>query len=754
MTAATLNLNAGSVSGTGTLNVAGTLGVNTAQSLAVPLVISGTVTGSGALTITGTLTTNGATFAGPGTVTAANGSTWQISPSSTTTVNGGTLVNAGTATIEAEATLDIGTGATVTNNGTLTVDAGSQIYGYATNSVFNNAGTVVVSPGSTGTVTFNGGALIVNNTGSIELSSGTLEVTAATLNLNAGSVSGTGTLNVAGTLGVNTAQSLAVSLVISGTVTGSGALTITGTLTTNGATFAGPGTVTAANGSTWQISPSSTTTVNGGTLVNAGTVVLKNGATLDSETTVTNNGTMTMDAGSQIYGYATNSTFTNTGTLVATPGSTGTVILYGGALTVNNTGSIELSSGTLEVSSATLNLNAGSVGGTGTLNVVGTLGVNTIQSLAVPLVISGTVTGSGALNVAGTLTTNGATFDGPGTVTAASGSTWQVGSSSTTTVDGGTLVNAGTATIDAGATLDIGSGVTVTNNGTMTMDAGSQIYGYYTNSVVDNTGTLVANPGFAKTATLFGGDLIVNNTGSIQLSTGTLEVTSATLNLNAGSVSGTGTLDVAGTLAVNTTQSVDALEVAGGTVELAAGVTLNATSLDSPSGTLQLDAAEPGQFGQVVGGGSVDVSNLSLYLNGSFTPGCGASVTAFKASGVSGSLNSVSGPTPAEERGRHPPRQRQPAPSSIAHHLPPPQAQTYGSGSSIDAANTAGYLAEPVNTATGAYSTTETDGETGWTRRPLRFLPLVFVRRHCHRTTGTGWTDSMNVTAEVVGQHR
>src|SRR5664280_3355623 len=334
----------------------------------------------------------------------------------------------------------------------MTMLAGSQIYGYNTNTTFDNTGTLVSSPGSTGTATLAGGSLVVNNTGSIQLASGILDVASATLNLDTGSVSGTGTLDVQGTLVVTANQTLGVPLVFSGMVNGTGALTITGSLTTNGGNFEGPGTVTVASGATWGIE-ANTTTVSGGTLINDGTATIDAtaGLYLGSGTTVTNGGTMTMLAGSQIYGYNTNTTFVNTGTLVSSPGSTGTATLTGGSLAFNNTGSIQLASGILDVSSAVLNLDTGSVTGTGTLDDQGTLGVTANQTLGVPLVFSGVVTGTGALTITGSLTTTGGNFEGPGTVTVASGATW--GIESTTTVSGGTLINDGTATIDATAGL-------------------------------------------------------------------------------------------------------------------------------------------------------------------------------------------------------------------------------------------------------------------------------------------------------------
>ena len=186
--------------------------------------------------MTGAMTTSGGNFEGPGTVTSATSATWEVAGSGSTSVSGGSLVNDGTATIDAIATLSIYSGATVTNNGTMTMYASSEIYGSNTNTILDNAGTLVVNPGSTGTATLAGGSLVINSTGSIQLSSGTLDISSgATLNLNAGSsVSGSGTLEDQGTLGVNSAQSLASPFVVQGVVAGAGALTVTGAMTTNG----------------------------------------------------------------------------------------------------------------------------------------------------------------------------------------------------------------------------------------------------------------------------------------------------------------------------------------------------------------------------------------------------------------------------------------------------------------------------------------------------------------------------------------
>ena len=209
------------------------------------------------------------------------------------------------------------------------------------------------------------------------------------------------------------------------------------------------------------------------------------------------------------------------------------------------------------------------------LNDAGTLGINSTQTIAGPLVVSGVVTGNSPLTVSGSLTTSGANFEGPGSVTVATGATWGASASSSTTVSGGTLINAGSATLNTSASLSIGTGITVTNTGSFTMRGSSSIYGSNSpNAIFNNTGTLVVNPGSAGTATLYGyGYLTVNNTGSLQLTSGTLDVSSATLNLNGGSVTGSGTLDNQGTLGINSTQSIAALDESGGSVQMAASKT-------------------------------------------------------------------------------------------------------------------------------------------------------------------------------------
>ena len=574
------------------------------------------------------------------------------------------------------------------------------------------------------------------------------------MNLNGGSVSGAGTLKDQGTLGVNSAQTLANPLVVQGTVTGNSPLSITGAMTTNGGSFSGPGWVTVQGGATWNTPASGSISVNGGSLINDGTATIGASGSLDvtSGVTVTNNGTMTMEAGSEIYGYNTTSVFANPGTLVVSPGSTGTATLGNtNYLVVNNTGSIQITSGTLEVLGATLNLNGGSVSGAGTLKDQGTLGINSAQTLANPLVVQGTVTGNSPLSITGAMTTNGGSFSGPGTVILSGSATWSAASS--TSISGGALVNNGTATVTGSASIYVGSGTTVTNAGEMTWDSGSQISGADATSALANVGTLVVvNTGSSGTVTF--SDLVVNSTGAIQITSGTLDISGgAILNLNGGSVSGPGTLDDQATLGVNSAQSLGGpLRIQGGSIDLAALETLNAPSLSSSSGTVQIDAGASNQFGRLSIGASTNVSNLSLSLATSFTPSCGTSVTALTAGAISGSWSSVQG-TSLPPSGTWDPTTTSTTAGAYVYCPPPPETAslTYGDGSSIDAINASGYEAEPVNTGTGAYTSTETDAKLGGLGVTFNLSRSYTSSDNVSGPLGTGWTDSMNVTAADSG---
>ena len=126
-------------------------------------------------------------------------------------------------------------------------------------------------------------------------------------------------------------------------------------------------------------------------------------------------------------------------------------------------------------------------------------------------------------------------------------------------------------------------------------------------------------------------------------------------------------------------------------------------------------------------------------------------MTALTASSVSGAWDGVSGPAPSG--GTWEPTAHSDTAGAYIYCPPPPQSapQTYGNGSSIDAVNASGYEAEPVNTGTGAYTSTETDAKLAGIGVPFTFTRSYTSSDTASGPLGVGWTDSMNVTATASG---
>ena len=703
-TAATVD----SLTNNGGLQITGSLAMTANGSTSIgPLALDGgTISGSSSLTVTGTFTTTGGTLKGPGTVTVASSASFVLPSGDAFSVTGGQFVNKGTATLNSSANLWISAGVTVTNSGSFTLDSGSAVdeSGYCADGVFANTGTLDVTPGASNTASLGSGSecgLIVNNSGTIKLTSGTLQVAYdATLNIDTGSsFSGPGTLyvndgsvvfnvavsvptlQVSGSAVLNVAESAPALALDGGTISGSSSLTVTGTFTTTGGTLKGPGTVTVASSASFVLPSGDAFSVTGGQFVNKGTATLNSSANLwiSAGVTVTNSGSFTLDSGSAVdeSGYCADGVFANTGTLDVTPGASNTASLGSGSecgLIVNNSGTIKLTSGTLQVAyDATLNIDTGSsFSGPGTLyvndgsvvfnvavsvptlQVSGSAVLNVAESAPALALDGGTISGSSSLTVTGTFTTTGGTLKGPGTVTVASSASFVLPSGDAFSVTGGQFVNKGTATLNSSANLWISAGVTVTNSGSFTLDSGSAVdeSGYCADGVFANTGTLDVTPGASNTASLGSGSecgLIVNNSGTIKLTSGTLQVAyDATLNIDTGSsFSGPGTLYVNdGSVVFNVAVSVPTLQVSGSAV-LAQGVDVAVTSLSVSSGTIQLVAQNAGSFGGFTVGGAATLSNSTLYVNAGFAPTCGTSVTAIAAASVSGPFQSVTGPVPS-----------------------------------------------------------------------------------------------------------
>jgi RHS repeat-associated protein len=228
----------------------------------------------------------------------------------------------------------------------------------------------------------------------------------------------------------------------------------------------------------------------------------------------------------------------------------------------------------------------------------------------------------------------------------------------------------------------------------------------------------------------------VDDNGSITAPNGTLDLTAAV------------SVEVGGSL---TAESLDI--DSGGTLTLGQGATVDVGSLSGA-------ASVPGDYGSIYAigapfseidvSGQADLSRIGLFIWGanSFTPRCGESVPVVVANSVlSGSTDISTGGTPSVSGGTWSPWST--ATSAGAYISCPvpsaPTAQTYGTGASIDSVNPSHYQAEPVNTATGAYNTTETDGQLAGLGIPFTFTRAYSSDNPYSGPLGPGWTDSMNV---------
>ncbi len=628
--------------------------------------------------------------------------------------------------------------------------------------MFNDSGPITIASNELDL----GGATSLNSGASITgPSSTTLGVEYGSVTLNSGaSISGPGTIDGNGTLVLNT--NLTALAVHVSTVSGPGNLTVTSDLDVSN--LEGPGTVTATSAATFE---SSSLNVDGGTLVNegSGTAEPSSGMYVAAGATFTNQGSLTLDSSSYVYGGCANGStpagvMNSTGSITSTatsgfPASIGypynnyclvfndsgpitiasNELDLGGATSLNSGASITgPSSTTLGVEYGSVTLNSGaSISGPGTIDGNGTLVLNTnLTALAVHV---STVSGPGNLTVTSDLDVSN--LEGPGTVTATSAATFE---SSSLNVDGGTLVNEGSGTAEANSGMYVAAGATFTNQGSLTLDSSSYVYGGCANGstpagVMNNTGSITSKPIQGYSASLGSSNcMTLNDTGPITIASDELDLGGAT-SLNSGaSITGSSstTLDITGTVAVNpgatlngtanidddgtiianAAMSVPDLSITG-TLEIAPGKQVRATSVPSLIGTIELEGT--GGFGQLVVAGAVGVSSAELdFPNPSFSPDCGAGITAITTGSDSGTFAGISGAnlpsggswnatSTATTAGAFvycpPPPQSQPAGGPV------PSGAVYGGGSASMPDDCSCGAGEPVNLSTGNFYETDTD---------------------------------------------
>jgi hypothetical protein len=459
--------------------------------------------------------------------------------------------------------------------------------------VFNNTGTVDVQSGTLSLTAggIGGGTFIVEN--GATLSAGTYTLQNATVN-DAGSFQ-VGTFNNLTVTGPSTVENLTIN---GGTVTADANLTIQNLTLSNG-TLTGPADVTVTGTFNWTggtISDADTildgtSTLAGGFFASlAGRVDNFGTASVASGSSVSfgNNGVWNNEPGSffllpdsaSLSGSSSTSAFNNAGTFEKTaPIGTASV-----GVALNNTGLVDVQSGTLSLTSggtlsgnftiesgAVLNPNnatlqnatitgAGSVQ-VGTFNTLTVAGSSFVQNLTAN---GGTLMVNAPLEVQN-LTVNG-TLTGPGNVTVDNNFAWTNGTLSgtgdtilngTSTFSGGffsmlsrLIDNNGTATLANGNSVDFTGNAVWNNNasGTLVFASGGSLGSFFTSStaVLNNAGLILTE----APAGISSIGIPVNNTGTIEVDTGTLSLSGLTnysgTTLTGGTYILTGVLQVPG----------------------------------------------------------------------------------------------------------------------------------------------------------------------------------------------------------------
>jgi hypothetical protein len=502
-----------------------------------------------------------------------------------------------------------------------------------------------------GTTPQSGDTAIIQNVANLPTLSAAATISGATLNTGA-------TLTIAA----------AGNLTLAGIMDGDGNLVVAGTLTWNSGTMSGNGT----------------TTINSG-----GFLALTTGATKTVSRTVNNSGAATISGGSGTLQITSGSVFNNlspTGTFTVQTDS-----IFSNTGTFNNSGtftrntsagivSIQLNfinSGTVNVVTGTLRFLVGTSTHGGTYNFTGadlefTGGTHTVDGslTGTDLLIDTAVT----FNAAATLSNQVANLEigGTGTFNTGEALSFQtilqdggtVGgsdnvSSANWTWSGGTMSGTGTSTIPPGGTLSMTTGATktvsrtVNNSGAATISGGSGTLQITSGSVFNNLGPgsflILSDPSISNTGTFnnagaFGrtssaGDanvqVVFQNTGSVEVETGTLtfsnftqtagstilsggDITASTnpLRIQGGTLTGTGT--VTGNVLATAAGAV-APGFSPGTVTITGTYTQSAPAAFNA----EIDAVGAGNFDVIAVGGQAAIGGVLNVPTLPFTPVAG-----------------------------------------------------------------------------------------------------------------------------------
>ncbi|MEA2238059.1 MAG: fibronectin-binding autotransporter adhesin [Thermoanaerobaculia bacterium] len=616
LTCPNVALSSGTITGAGVVRVSGNFNWS-----------GGTIAGSGPLVLNSTSTP---TISCLGSCTL-NGAALQLQASATSSGSGGIVFSNGASlTIDSGKTLSLTSnsgfisgvgGGSVINNGTIWKKTAAGFSFFAVPVTLSGTSTVDID---TGTLQFSGGVDVASGA-TVDVAVGaTLEVAGGVFVFNGtGSMPGTGSFKVsAGTLRVPTGINTTVPNVTmtNGVIDGGGTLVLSGTSSwafgTMGSATA-PGGITEINpGSTLNITPNGQSLTQGRELRNSGTVNYSGTLplTLSGASKITNNAAFHLLSDGIIF-VSGSGTIDNNGTLDKS-GGTGTITL---GPAVNNAGTVSATAGTLSLGgggthtgsftvTAPGNLSffgthsmagGGSINGTGTLSFSGaTATVGVPVNVGTLSITAGTATLNANASANAFTMTNG-TLGGSGTLTLTNGGTWSggtmsgsgttinpvaksLGISGPVTLTGRTLQNDGTLNVNGNIT---GSG-TIANNGTL------NALGIRTISApLNNSGQLIANSVLSLsgggthsgTFTASGAGSVIAFSGGVHTisgpltGTGTFGFSGGTETVN-GAWTGMNINVAGGSVALNTSGTIPALNLSGGTLGGSGNVTVTGPS--------------------------------------------------------------------------------------------------------------------------------------------------------------------------------
>ena len=551
-----------------------------------------TYNGANVLTLSGANTYSGGTQAESGVIAldhATNGAIDAAGGGTIAVLGGGTLELATSGSLANEVDFDSGTG---------TIEAATGVTATLTGTFGNLGATKIVfgSQSAAGTIVYAAPSIAATPPGVsvLEIAGGTLRdggdlglilepssASAVTVQIDAGA-----------TVDLNGHADQIEALTGSGTLTNAAG----GSVIIDGGTFDG---VIAGAGSV-EFSPggasSSTTTLTGAstysgatTIDSSATLVLGAVASIADTSGITDNGTIQLSGG-------TLGGTSLTGTGVLTGSGTVAANVTGGTLGFTSSGGALTFTGTDTFGGALSGTEAIFAAGTDTFAAGATITVATIDIDGAALTLGANLTNRGAFDLeAGSLNVGsyslalnkafdlaGGTITGSGSVTAYTTATLEGHAFTSGSVK---LNDRGTLTATGSLSLQGSSGLVVTSKGTYDLTGNGYIYAATAGDTIANQGVIEKTAGTGKSLVT----AAVANTGTVEAASGTLDLT--------GTISGTGTLDIEGSAALELGGIIGAAQTA---------------DFGNGNGTLRVDNSA-GFHAAVSGFGAGDAITLSTF---------------------------------------------------------------------------------------------------------------------------------------------